>query len=290
MRKLLAVLFGVGTLTLAGMNIPASAAAVPKATGGVAVNIAPYSLYVSFSAFDGNSPIGQVNYTNFNYPDFSGGSGVWSVGPVWPTFTTAPHVLSINGSPYFNVDLTPGVPTSNNSIPFTGTGGYLGTDCGGPTLTANMQAQIIGTSVTSLQVSWGPGCAKTFLGSGSINTADGSMSGTMSDATDGLYDWAWSLPAGTATQVLHFVTQTTCAVISGNTGEFGYTVPPSIVGPGTDNTVPLLSTVVDNGTPGTAGPDTFTQDAGTTCPATAGSGAGTAYDVVGGNLVVHPKS
>ena len=285
MRRLSVILFGVGALTVVGMNVPASAGPVAKATGGIAVNVGGYPLYLSFSAFNGNSPIGQMNYTNFGYRDFSGVSPVWTMGTVAPNglgVVPAPAVLSFNGSPYFNVDPTPGLPTSNYSIPFTGSGAYLGTDCGGSALTVNMKMWIVGNQIPSVQFSWGPNCSKNFSGSGSIDP-DGSMHGSVTDVAN-LLTWNWSFPAGTAIQVLHFTAPTTCATVSGNTGEFAYTVPMNITGAGAP-TVGLVSTVVDNGSPGTLGPDTITQDLdqGSGCS----TAPGPASDVLGGNLVVH---
>jgi hypothetical protein len=87
---------------------------------------------------------------------------------------------------------------------------------------------------------------------------------------------SWSMPAGSAFEVLSYTAQVNCAVIGATDANFAFVIPAGSALAGT----PVAVRVHDGGTPGTNG-DTWAHGVGTCGSATS------PYTIVSGNLVVH---
>lgn len=113
---------------------------------------------------------------------------------------------------------------------------------------------------------------------GTIN-ADGSMSGTSEDTRDRTLPW--TVPAGSAHEVLSYSAPVTCATVTGADAAVWFVIPaglPRLSG------IAALFTMTDGGSPG-PGNDVWGQTTSFLgCDPAASVGH---YTIVGGNLVVH---
>lgn len=261
--KRLSFLLAIG----ASLALSATAIAAPSrfthATGSV--GLAAPQQYAAFNAFDygATGDRGTVSYTNFEFA--AAGSGVWNIG--------GSHALTtfLGAAPYahtMNIDTI--VPTSPTSSTFSGTGFYNAD----PSYTWTVTGTINGSAIDYLIVYTGTSAGYSFHATGTI-AADGSMSGSATDSA--LQEpLSWSMPAGSAFEVLSYTAQVNCAVIGGSDATFGFVIPAGSALAGT----PVVVRVHDGGTPGTNG-DTWAHGVGTCGAATS------PYTIVSGNLVVH---
>lgn len=260
---------GVALLASASLTLlyagPATAgAAAPKATG--TVQLAPMQ-WASFDAFPGPPVKGSVTYTNF---DVAATSGVYRLG------TTVPIVFNFGGLFPHTLTVLSENMLSYNSLQFSGTGVY--------DLDSSFTFAAVGTITNNqivMQVVYtGAGAGNTWNLTGQV-ASDGSMTGTATSPTLSSADGTWTSPAGTAHSVLSYTTPVTCASVSGANATFGFTIPTASVPLGD---IPIVVNVHDGGTPGTNG-DTWAH--GVSAGPGSCSGATGAYEITGGNLVVH---
>lgn len=262
-RQKIASLVGSAVLVASALALSgagtASAVSVapPKATGSVALST-PLQ-YASFSAFPATltSPVkGSITYTNFGYA--VPGTGVWMLPSAVPIAFgllggSWPHTMTVTGV----------TATSPSAFSFTATGVYDPD----PSYTWTGTGSVSGTSF-ALSILYTGTAAGTIYDLVGTISPDGSLSGTVSSPTNG-QSGTWASPAGTAFEVFSFTAAVTSATVAGSSATFGFTIPAGTPLAG----VPVVVSVTDGGTPGTAG-DTWAHN-------------GTTYPITGGNLVVH---
>ncbi len=215
---------GAVLLTVAGTSVAtaggASAAPAyhprpsPVATGSVALS-GPIQ-YVSFTAVPGRGhqhARGFIDYTNFIYP--ASNTNVWNIsGTHALTFT-------VGASSYqHTMDVTTVTPLSTTSTSFSGTGTY---NPDPTTYTWTITGTVTGNAVSFIIVYTGTNAGYTVKGQGLISAADGSVSGTATDSSGTTL--AFTMPADSAFQVLHYTAPVTSAVIRGHDASFMYTIP-----------------------------------------------------------------
>ena len=269
----LAAVGGSVTAASASSAAPAHPAAtsahvrtVPRATGSVALS-GPIQ-YVSFAAFAqtrhgrfGNH--GWIDYTNFTYP--AANTNVWNI--------SGTHTLVFAGTYTHTMTVTNITPLSTDATSFSGTG-YYNTD---PSYTWTVSGTVNRNAVQFSILYTGTNPGYTVTGSGQI-AADGSVSGTATDS-NGL-TLSFTMPAGSAFQVLNYRAPATCAVISRHNARFGFTIPNGA--PAGLAGLPIVVKVHDGGTPGWKY-DTYAAGVATSrC-----NGPVTQYPITSGNIVVH---
>lgn len=264
MRRYLAVA-AVGTaLTLAAFATTAtgaSAGPTPKVTGGIELSSTQYA---SFSAFDDVAgDKGEVTYTNFGY--LAPGSDVWKIAGEHQI------VFTYGGQYAHTMNVTSIDPLSNNSIAFSGTGFYNANSA----YTWTVEGTVIGAAVEFHMLYTGIEAGYMLHANGTI-AADGSVAGSSSDS------WGrtlpWTMPTGSAEEVLSYTADVTCAIVSDWNATFGFTIPAGF--PGLSG-VNVVAKVYDGGSPGAY--DTWGHGIATG-PCTASM---TYYPITSGNLVVH---
>lgn len=254
----LAVVAGATVSLMTAGTAMAGGGATPKATGSVA--IASHA-YMSFNAFDYGSTgdRGTVDYSDFAYTTGTAGSGVWKLGNADVTFT------DMTGSYVHNMTIDSVTPLSTTVSAFTGHGAYSAPP---PAYTWNIAGNVVGNVVT-FRIDYNQlvsGASYYVVGSGHLNP-DGSVTDGTSTASDG-DSLTWTLPAGSAVEVLHYRANVTQVSVAGAAATFDYTIPPGALG-GT----PVEVSVTDGGS-SAVGNDTMTIN-------------GSAYPLTSGNLVVH---
>ena len=264
----------IGLLALAVIAVPtafmtgfATSPPVPKVTGSVALSGPPQ--YASFNAFQQTPVKGSITYTNFGYYPVLG-TGVWTVAP-WTSLT-----VHFGGDYAHTVNVTSIVPTSTNSVDFSGNGSY-------PGYTWTITGSVNGSNI-AFQIVYLTGLpGYTFNAVGTI-APDGSMSGT---ATDTLSRYlTWSTPPASAQEVFSYTAAVTCASVNNavtpGTATFGFTIPVGVPLAGTN----VVVYVTDGGSPG-PGNDTWAHGVDSGPGACTTADASTPYPIISGNLVVH---
>ena len=219
--KIRSILFsGALALAVAGGSVATAGAAsahpvpVPKATGSVA--LAHPAQYVSFAAQAGHGRYhGWIDYANFMYKAPFAHTNVWNIGG------THPLVFTVGTSAYAHtMNVTTVTPVSTTATSFSGVGTY------NPNPT-DYKWTVSGT-VNKEHVSFSilytgkadPGYKLTATG---VIARDGSVSGTATDS-NGL-TLPFTMPAGSAFQVLRFQAPVSWATIGRHNATFGFTVP-----------------------------------------------------------------
>jgi hypothetical protein len=234
---------------------PAMASTPPHLTGSVALS-GP-AQYESFNNIGGPAS-GSVSYTNFTYAD--PGSGAWSL----PSNTPVEIDFGFGGGNYpHHLTVDSLQPTGQSSFTFTGHGSYDPDQ----SYTWNATGSVSGTTLSIHIVYTGTQAGYTLDASGTIS-ADGSVTGTSFSDSLGR-TLTWSMPAGSAFEVLSYAASASAVQISGSSAQFSFVIPAGHALAGTQVTV----NVTDGGSPG-AGHDQYAHN-------------NTSYQITGGNLTVH---
>jgi hypothetical protein len=217
---------GVLALAVAGGGVAAAGAAsahpfpVPKAAGSVA--LAHPAQYVSFNVQAGpGRHHGWIDYANFMYRAPFAHTNVWNI------LGNSHHgkhalVFTVGSSTYAHtMYVTSVTPTSTTATSFSGTGFFNDDPVG--------YAWTVKGTVTEDQVSFtitytgkaDPGYILT--ATGAIAAKDGSVSGTATDNRGNTLKF--TMPAGSAFQVLRFQAAVNWVAIGRYDATFGFTVP-----------------------------------------------------------------
>jgi len=220
--------------------------------------------YVSFSAFARPGFHGWIDYTNFTYR--AAGTNVWNIsGASALTFaSTYAHTMTV----------TTVTPLSNHGTRFSGTGVY-NTD---HTYTWTVNGTVNWNSIWFSIVYTGTNAGYRVSGHGRI-AADGSVSGTARDS-NGL-TLPFTMPAGSAFQVLSYQAPVRWAVINGHSARFGFTIPGSA--PAALAGLPIVVKAHDGG-PGFMN-DTYAHGVATSWH----NGPVTQYQITSGNIAIHRR-
>ncbi len=209
---------GALVLAVAGTGVATAGAAsahpthVPTATGNVAL---AGSQYMSFTASAGWGRYhGQIDYANFMYRAY--GTNVWNV--------MGKHTLVFadkSGTQYAHtMKVTSVTPVSTVKTTFTGTGTYNADPL-------HYTWKITGTvdkNVISFKITYtGADLGYWVSGTGKI-APNGSVSSTQVADRNG-NALTFTMPAGSAFQVLRYTAPVTWAVIGGHDARFGYVIP-----------------------------------------------------------------
>jgi hypothetical protein len=271
MRKITTML-AAAVLTAAGVAAPVTAnAAQPylhKATGGVYVQTT-YAQFMDFSAFDYGDGVvkGDVQYTNFDYPE--PGSGVWAFAPAAMTvYITDQAALDPNAVVATHTwTITSVVPTSVDSFAFTATG----TGGASPEVVSGT-VDGTGISFSSLYVGGSlPGYVWTST-TGAIQS-NGKVAGTASSTLGESLGWYTNV--GAAREVYNYAAKVTSAVFTGGQVVFGYTIPLTET---INSGLAIFVTAADGAWATPAVVDTFSASAGA---------PSAALPIAGGNVVMH---
>lgn len=269
MKRIIAAL-ATALLTLSFVSSVAIAApaAFTQVTGSLGL-AGPWQS-VSFAAFDygATGDRGSVTYTNFECA--APGSGAWL-----PDAGTYTLTATVDGAPYYHsltIDTVKVITPTN--VTFSGTGFYIAD----PSYTWTVTGSIVNGVVAFHILYTGTLAGYYFDGTGLA--AD--MSGAATDSLLRL-GMTWAISPAFAHEVLSYTAAVTCAIVTRatattfGTASFGFTIPAGF--PGLSG-LPIVISVVDGGTPGTAG-DTYGHGVGT-CGGATGN-----YAITSGNLVVH---
>src|SRR5205814_4492030 len=236
-----AVVAAITVAALVASPLGAHATATPHATGDVALSN-PLQ-YASFNA--SSAPSGTANYTTFTYAD--PGTNVWNISGTHNIVFTTPDTSTYSHT----MNVTNLVALSNTSTSFSGTGTYDAD----PSYTWTVTGTVAGNAVSFHIVYTGTGAGYFVNGSGTI-ASDGSISGTALDS-NGL-SLTWTMPAGSAFEVLHYTATVTCAFVNSAAltpnAQFWYTIPPTA--PAGLAGLIIEVSVTDTGSPG-VGHDTY---------------------------------
>jgi len=208
-----------GTLALAvvGTSVATAGAAsahpvpMPTATGSVAL---AGTQYVSFTASAGlGRHHGQIDYANFMYRAF--GTNVWNI--------MGQHALVFadsSGTQYAHTMMvTSVVPVSTVMTTFSGTGTYNADPSHYTwTVTGTVNLNAISFKITYTGADLGYWVSGT-----GVIARDGSVSGTSIDRNQAKL--TFTMPAGSAFQVLRYTAPVTWAFIRGHDARFGYVIP-----------------------------------------------------------------
>jgi len=208
-----------GTLALAvvGTSVATAGAAsahpvpVPTATGSVAL---AGTQYVSFTASAGpGRHHGQIDYANFMYRAF--GTNVWNI--------MGQHALVFadsSGTQYAHtMKVTSITPVSTVKTTFLGTGTYNADPSHYTwTVTGTVDKNVVSFKITYTGADLGYWVSGT-----GVIARDGSISGTTIDRNQAKL--TFTMPAGSAFQVLRYTAPVTWAVIRGHDARFGYVIP-----------------------------------------------------------------
>jgi len=212
MRRIIAYLAAVaGLATLAFTTAPIAGASTsfrpaPQATGNVALS-GPIQ-YVNFAAFARGRYHGWIDYTNFTYP--AGQTNVWNI--------SGTHALVFAGTYAHTMTVTTVTPLSASATRFSGTGTYNAD----PSYTWTISGTVRWNAISFSILYTGTNAGYWVHGHGLI-AADGSVSGTAKDSNG--QTLPFTMPAGSAFQVLNYHAAVTCAVIRGHNARFGFTIP-----------------------------------------------------------------
>lgn len=207
---------GALALAVVGGSVAGAGAAsaqytpVPTATGSVA--LAQPIQYASFFVFGGYGQYhGWINYTNFTYP--AAHTNVWNIGG------THALVFTVGSSQYTHtMNVTTVTPTSTHSTTFSGTGSYT-TD---PSYTWTVTGTVNWNKVSFSIVYTGTNAGYKVSGLGWIKP-DGSVYGTATDSNNATLQF--TMPAGSALQVLSYTAPVRSASIWDHTATFRFTIP-----------------------------------------------------------------
>lgn len=222
LRKRFAFLAATAGLTAAALvtapAIPASAHArhAGKATGHVALS-GPIQ-YMKFKAFPRRHNHGSVSYTNFTYQ--ASNTHVWNIGA-----TTLPAtdslVFTLGTSTYSHTMTTTAVtPLSTNATMFTGTGVYNGSG----NITWTVKGVVRGNHI-AFTIKYNPPNAGYKVHARGVIAPDGAVSGTARDSNGKTL--GFTMPAGSAIQVLHYHARVAFAKVWDHSARFGYKIPKS---------------------------------------------------------------
>jgi hypothetical protein len=222
LRKRFAFFAAAAGLTTAALVaapvVPASAHAkpAPKATGSVA--LAGPIQYMKFAAYPRGHYHGSVQYTNFTYP--ASNTHVWNIaGTTLPA--TDPLVFTLGGSTYTHSMTTTAVtPLSANATMFTGTGLYTGPG----NITWTVKGFVYGSSISFTIKYNAPNAGYSLHAHGYI-TPSGAVFGKAYDSNAKTLNF--TMPAGSALQVLHYHARVAFASVWDHSARFGYTIPKS---------------------------------------------------------------
>ena len=211
---------GALALAVAGTGVATAGAAsahpvpMPTATGSVAL---AGTQYVSFTASAGlGRHHGQIDYANFMYRAF--GTNVWNI--------IGQHALTFadsSGTQYAHtMNVTSVTPVSTFMTTFSGSGSYNADPSHYTwTVTGTVNYNVISFKITYDPTSANPGYWVSGTG---VIARDGSVSSTQVSDRDG-NKLTFTMPAGSAFQVLRYTAPVTWAVIRGNDARFGYVIP-----------------------------------------------------------------
>jgi hypothetical protein len=211
---------GALALAVAGGSVATAGAAsahpvpVPKATGSIA--LAHPTQYVSFVAQAGPGRYhGWIDYANFMYKAPFAHTNVWNIGGKHQL------VFTVGSSTYAHtMYVTSITPVSTTATSFSGTGTY-NPDPANYTWTVSGTVSYNRVSFTITYTGKAdPGYSLTATG---VIARDGSVSGTATDSNK--LTLPFTMPAGSAFQVLRFQAPVTWATIGRHDATFGYTVP-----------------------------------------------------------------
>jgi hypothetical protein len=207
---------GALALAVAGGSVATAGAAsahpvpVPKVTGTVA--LAHPAQYVTFKAQAGHGRYhGWIDYANFKYRAPFAHTNVWNIGKASElTFT-------VGGATYkhtMKVDTV--TPVSTIKTQFSGTGKFLGTEAYTWTINGTVSYDQVSFKIAYDQGNYS-------LTATGVIARDGSVSGTATDSNS--LTLPFTMPAGSAFQVLRFQAPVTWATIGRHDATFGFTVP-----------------------------------------------------------------
>jgi hypothetical protein len=215
---------GALALAVAGGSVAGAGAAsaqsrpVPTATGSVALAGPVYHpaaglQYASFSVFGGRGYYhGWIDYTNFLRP--ASHTNVWNISKANTL------VFTLGGDTYtHSMTVTSITPLSNQSTAFSGYGSYTGT----PPQTWTISGAVRGNAVSFTITYNNTSPAYIVTGNGVINP-DGSVTGTAT-AVNPTQSLGFTMPAGSAFQVLSYKAPVTWAYFWDHTALFGYRIP-----------------------------------------------------------------
>ncbi len=263
-RSILAT--GAVALAVVGGSVTAAGASttnvrpVPTATGSVALS-GPIQ-YVSFAVSARAGHHGSIDYANFTYP--AANTNVWNI--------SGTHGLVFAGTYAHTMTVTTVTPLSTHSTRFSGTGTYNTDSSYTWTVTGTVSWNAVSFSI----VYTGTNAGYQVSGHGLI-APDGSVSGTARDS-NGL-TLPFTMPAGSALQVLRYQAPVTWAVISGHNASFGFTIPG--YAPAALAGLPIVVKVHDGG-PGYQN-DTYAHGVATSWH----NGPVTQYPITSGNITVN---
>jgi len=228
---------GALALAVVGGSVAGAGAAsahmtsVPTATGSVALagpvyHPAPGPIqYSSFFVFGGRGYYhGWIDYANFTRHAFR--TNVWNI------IGTHQLTFDFSGTPFVHtMQVTTVTPTSTHSSTFSGTG-YYDPDT---SYTWTVTGTVDWNAVSFTIVYTGTNAGYTISGTGVI-ARDGSISGSAGTAT-------FTMPAGSAFQVLSYKATVTSAFFWDHSAVFGYRIPWGSPGAG----LPVTVKVYDSG-------------------------------------------
>jgi hypothetical protein len=209
---------GVLALAVAGGGVATAGAAsahpfpVPKAAGSVA--LAHPAQYVSFNVQAGHGRHhGWIDYANFMYRAPFAHTNVWNIGGASQLTFTA------GGTTYqhtMQVDTV--TPVSTTATSFSGTGKWNDDPTYTWTVTGAVSYEHVSFSI--LYTGTNKGYSLTATG---VIARDGSVSGTATDSNK--LTLPFTMPAGSAFQVLRYQAPVAWATIGRHDATFGFTVP-----------------------------------------------------------------
>jgi hypothetical protein len=266
MRRIITYLAAVAGLALVAIMAPPLAGAsvtmrpAPSTTGSVALS-GPVQ-YVNFAAFSHGRHHGWITYTNFTYP--AGNSNVWNI--------SGTHALVFAGTYAHTMNITTITPLSPQATRFSGTGSWNAD----PSYTWTVRGMVRWNAVSFSITYTGTNAGYWVRGHGLI-AADGSVSGTAVDSNG--QKLPFTMPAGSAFQVLSYHAAVMGAVIRGHDARFEFTIPAGE--PAGLAGLPIVVKVHDGGfRNGRA--DTYGHGAATSwC-----NGTVTQYPITSGNIAV----
>jgi len=255
----------VALAVVGGSAVGASASSahvrpVPTARGSVALS-GPIQ-YVSFAVSARPGHHGWIDYTNFTYP--AADTNVWNIGGT--------HALVFAGTYTHSMTVTTVTPLSTHATRFSGTGTYSD-----PSYTWTVSGTVNWNRISFSILYTGTNAGYRVWGHGRI-AADGSVSGIARDSNR--LTLPFTMPAGTAFQVLSYGAPVTWAVINGHNARFGFTIPKGT--PAGLSGLHIVVKVRDGGTPGWKY-DTYAHGVATSWH----NGPVTQYPITSGNIVVH---
>lgn len=266
MRRIIAYLVAIAALAMtallaAPMAASAGVRPAPRATGSVA--LAGPAQYVTFSALGSGRYHGWVDYTNFTYA--APGSHVWNISKATS--------LTFAGTYAHTMKITRVIPLSNDTTRFIGFGHYT-TD---PSYTWVISGTVHRNMISFHILYTGTNRGYWINGHGLI-AGNGLVTGT--SVTSAHQTLAFTMPAGSAFQVLSYRATVLGAVVQRHNARFEFRIPgyapTGLAG------LPIVVKVHDGGVPGWRF-DTYGAGVATSWL----NGTVTQYPITSGNIVVH---